>query len=85
VMEIETALAKVSTSRTDMRDPAKRYHIYTLATCRSWLRTSTFPFTSMTLRSPFDTLNVRRRISSRDERADCERTCSVGSPTSGGI
>jgi putative endopeptidase len=28
VMTIETALAKASTSRTDLRDPAKRYHIY---------------------------------------------------------
>jgi putative endopeptidase len=28
VMEIETALAKVATSRTDLRDPANRYHIY---------------------------------------------------------
>ena len=31
VMSIETALAKASTSRTDLRDPANRYHIYTLA------------------------------------------------------
>ena len=31
VMEIETALAKASTSRTDLRDPEKRYHIYTVA------------------------------------------------------
>ena len=30
VMEIETALAKASTSRTDLRSPANRYHIYTL-------------------------------------------------------
>jgi putative endopeptidase len=30
VVEIETALAKASTSRTDLRDPDKRYHIYTL-------------------------------------------------------
>jgi putative endopeptidase len=30
VMEIETAMAKASTSRTDLRDPEKRYHIYTL-------------------------------------------------------
>ncbi len=28
VLEIETALAKASTSRTDLRDPEKRYHIY---------------------------------------------------------
>jgi putative endopeptidase len=31
VMEIETALAKASTSRTDLRQPENRYHIYTLA------------------------------------------------------
>jgi len=31
VLDIETALAKASTSRTDMRDPEKRYHIYSLA------------------------------------------------------
>ena len=31
VMEIETALAKASTSRTDLRQPEKRYHIYTVA------------------------------------------------------
>jgi putative endopeptidase len=31
VMKIETAMAKASTSRTDLRDPANRYHIYTLA------------------------------------------------------
>jgi putative endopeptidase len=29
-MEIETAMAKASISRTDLRDPEKRYHIYTL-------------------------------------------------------
>ena len=31
VMEIETALANAETSRTEMRDPDKRYHIYTVA------------------------------------------------------
>ena len=31
VMAIETALAQGSMSRTDRRDPAKRYHIMTLA------------------------------------------------------
>jgi putative endopeptidase len=31
VMEIETALARGSLSRTDLRDPVKRYHIMTLA------------------------------------------------------
>ena len=30
VMEIETALAKASTSRTDLREPENRYHIYTV-------------------------------------------------------
>jgi putative endopeptidase len=30
VMQIETAMAKASTSRTDLRDPANRYHIYTV-------------------------------------------------------
>jgi putative endopeptidase len=31
VMEIETALAKASTSRTDLRQPENRYHIYAVA------------------------------------------------------
>jgi putative endopeptidase len=31
VMEIETAMAKVETSRTEMRNPETRYHIYTVA------------------------------------------------------
>ena len=31
VMEIETAMAKASMSRTDQRDPLKVYHIYTVA------------------------------------------------------
>jgi putative endopeptidase len=31
VMEIETALAKSSTSRTDLRQPENRYHIYSVA------------------------------------------------------
>jgi putative endopeptidase len=31
VMEIESALAKASTSRTDMRQPENRYHIYSVA------------------------------------------------------
>jgi putative endopeptidase len=31
VITIETALAKVSTARVDLRDPEKRYHIYTVA------------------------------------------------------
>ena len=31
VMEIETAMAKASMSRTDLRQPTNRYHIYTVA------------------------------------------------------
>ncbi len=31
IMEIETALAKASTSRTDLREPENRYHIYSVA------------------------------------------------------
>jgi putative endopeptidase len=31
VMKIETAIAKASTSRTDLRQPENRYHIYTVA------------------------------------------------------
>ena len=31
VMEIETAMANAQTSRTEMRDPDKRYHIYAVA------------------------------------------------------
>ena len=31
VMQIETAMAKASTSRTDLRQPGNRYHIYTVA------------------------------------------------------
>ena len=31
VMEIETAMAKASTSRTDLRQPENRYHIYSVA------------------------------------------------------
>ena len=31
VMKIETAMAKASTSRTDLRDPANQYHLYTVS------------------------------------------------------
>ena len=30
VLEIETAMAKAATSRTDLRQPENRYHIYTV-------------------------------------------------------
>jgi len=59
VMEIETALAKASTSRTDMRDPAKRYHIYTLADLQKLVPDFDYSvyFHDVNIR-PFDTLNV---------------------------
>ena len=59
VMEIETALAKASTSRTDMRDPAKRYHIYTLADLQKLAPDFDFSvyFNDVKIR-PFGTLNV---------------------------
>jgi putative endopeptidase len=59
VMEIETALAKASTSRTDMRDPAKRYHIYTLADFQKLAPDFDFSvyFSDIKIR-PFETLNV---------------------------
>jgi putative endopeptidase len=59
VMEIETALAKASTSRTDLRQPENRYHIYTVADFQKsapsidW---STY-FTAVGI-GHFDTLNV---------------------------
>ena len=53
-MAIETALAQGSMSRTDLRDPSKRYHLMTLADLekltpdfywQSYLMTSTWaPF-----------------------------------------
>ncbi len=48
VIKIETALAKASTSRTALRDPENRYHIYTLADFRSWRRILTLLCTSKT-------------------------------------
>ncbi|HEV2487861.1 MAG TPA: M13 family metallopeptidase [Terracidiphilus sp.] len=59
VMEIETALAKASTSRTDLRQPENRYHIYTVADFQKstpaidW---NTY-FTAVGI-GHFDTLNV---------------------------
>jgi len=59
VLEIETALAKASTSRTDLRDPANRYHIYTVADFQKL--TPDFDYSvyykAIQVR-PFDTLNV---------------------------
>ncbi len=59
VLEIETALAKASTSRTDLRDPANRYHILTVADLQKLAPNFDFPlyFKDIKVRS-FDTLNV---------------------------
>jgi putative endopeptidase len=59
VMEIETALAKASTSRTDLRDPANRYHIYTVADFQKLTPDFDYSvyFTDVKVR-PFETLNV---------------------------
>ncbi|MGA2886916.1 MAG: M13 family metallopeptidase [Terracidiphilus sp.] len=59
VMEIETALAKASTSRTDLRDPANRYHIYTVTDFQKLTPEFDYSiyFKAVKVR-PFDTLNV---------------------------
>jgi putative endopeptidase len=59
VMEIETALAKVSTSRTDLRDPTNRYHIYTVADFEKLAPSFDWSgyFTAIGI-GKFDTLNV---------------------------
>jgi len=59
VLEIETALAKASTSRTDMREPENRYHIYTLADFEKLAPDFDFTvyFKDIKVRS-FETLNV---------------------------
>jgi putative endopeptidase len=59
VMEIETALATVSTDRTALRDPANHYHIYTVADFQKLAPGFDFNvyFTDVKVR-PFDTLNV---------------------------
>ena len=59
VMEIETALAKASTSRTDLRQPENHYHIYTVADFQKLAPDFDFSiyFTDVKIRH-FDTLNV---------------------------
>jgi putative endopeptidase len=59
VIEIETALARASTSRTDMRDPEKRYHIYTVADFQKLTPEFDYSvyFKDVKVR-PFGTLNV---------------------------
>jgi putative endopeptidase len=59
VMEIETALAKASTSRTDLRDPANRYHIYAVDDFRKLAPDFNFDVYFKDVRiGHFDTLNV---------------------------
>jgi putative endopeptidase len=59
VMEIETALAKASMSRVDMRDPEKTYHIYTVADFQKLTPDLDYSvyFKDVKVR-PFDTLDV---------------------------
>jgi putative endopeptidase len=59
VLEIETALAQASTSRTDLREPENRYHIYTVADFQKLAPDFDFTvyFKAVKVR-PFDTLNV---------------------------
>jgi putative endopeptidase len=59
VMEIETAMAKASTSRTDLRDPEKTYHIYTAAEFQKLTPEFDYSvyFKDVKVR-PFETLNV---------------------------
>ena len=59
VMKIETALATASTDRTELREPEKRYHIYTLADFQKLAPDFDFAvyFKDVNIR-PFETLNV---------------------------
>ncbi|HET7102998.1 MAG TPA: M13 family metallopeptidase [Terracidiphilus sp.] len=59
VMRIETALAKASTSRTEMRQPENRYHIYTVADFQKLAPDFDFGRYFKDVRvGHFDTLNV---------------------------
>jgi len=59
VMEIETALAKASTSRTDMREPENRYHIYSVADFEKLTPDFDFAVYFKDIKvGHFDTLNV---------------------------
>jgi putative endopeptidase len=59
VMTIETALAKVSTPRVDLRDPAKRYHIYTVSDFQKLTPDFDFPVYFKDVHvGHFDSLNV---------------------------
>ena len=59
VMKIETALAKASTSRTDLREPENRYHIYTVADLQKLAPDFDFGVYFKDVKvGHFDTLNV---------------------------
>jgi putative endopeptidase len=59
VLAIETALAKASTSRTELRDPEKRYHIYTVADFQKLTPDFDFSVYFKDVKvGHFDTLNV---------------------------
>jgi len=58
-LEIETALAKASTSRTEMRQPENRYHIYTVADFEKLAPDFDFGLYFKDVKvGTFDTLNV---------------------------
>ena len=59
VLTIETALAKASTSRTELREPENRYHIYTLAELDKLTPNFDFALYFKDVKvGRFDTLNV---------------------------
>jgi len=59
VLAIETALAKASTSRVELRDPEKRYHIYTVADFQKLTPDFDFAVYFKDVKvGQFDTLNV---------------------------
>jgi len=59
VIEIETALAKASTSRVELRDPANRYHIYTVGDFQKLAPDFDFTVYFKDVKiGHFDTLNV---------------------------
>jgi putative endopeptidase len=59
VIKIETALAQASTARVDLRDPEKRYHIYTVADFQKLAPDFDFSVYFKDINSrPFNTLNV---------------------------
>jgi putative endopeptidase len=59
VMMIETALAKASTSRVELRDPANRYHIYTVDDFQKLTPNFDFPIYFKDVKvGRFDSLNV---------------------------